>query len=1386
MAGMVADLPIECSVALQTYQQMLDVLHQKVSKVTLESRHLRGESSVELTTFDLSASLQKANVHLADRLNCLRGKEVEIARFSRQVTDLVNVVTKAKEMVHNPPLDMRLFVTDCARMREKMAASALTKVDILEKLSVLNGTTTSKSSEYAHHQSVLESEWDQVSKSLERVVSNQQTVVHRFLKMWREWSDKAKEEMERLKPSGFTLSKISAKHSQAQLLSQNSKTIIACLEALPVTDQVKGLLEGVCEVSTKAIQLEGSLGKHLSKLREYMEEYSNLKSWLADMTVLVQGEQHSVKRQTLCQQLMIKEKSLKRLQELTKEVKDLDATSSERTRLLVKANDLFDSWDRLCQQCVPAGVMKLTAKKERPHQEEFSSPNDMLKWLMSITTKLQPQGQYSNQQQLEDALLDAKAIKEELSSLKENYEKLVSREGDESEATWIANQQKRLRSLWQEVNEMLSERIEGLETVYTMWTEFDIKKERILEFVKGASKRLDHPLSISASTSLVAVDEELQRHGEFCCSVVERESDVQELRMLSTSLLNYHHGNNQTQGLQEVMSSLTDSYTKVKTRSEESLHRLEVFSEKWRTFFDAFKKLQHCATHLQVRASELKTPPTTMKTITTQKEIIKTIMEEEVSRQEVVDSAHLALYHLLEQSSHCPLDTHALSDKVDMLARKVNNAMLLARTKQSVLEGALLERQQIIDQLALQTSWLGHAQSLVHQLRPLGRDLASVEKQYDLMKGFWVEYEEQMEKMDHVLAAGAQLVSYRAETDEEKKIVELVSAQHLRLSEMWSSLREEAEHSKEVLDKVYPELVHLHSLCTQVARLLTSVEMKLTSAQPIPQTLPQLRILAAEHEEVEAILEPLEKLLEDVQLSKKNLLKMGFSPSLDLSNLISRFDRRWVEVSRYGHARGVRLNEVLAKFGSSSIPIRDGTLPRGWSKVKHDNSSPLYTMTTDGGYHSQRQHPELTVLFQSLQSKFSHVRFGHYRTALKLRELQKRLHLNLISSKNAMLILLRHFDVTTETVTINNLVEVLSALYRQVEKDYGERAKTARCVDMATSWILETYDQKNGVNLNTTSVKTAILLLCGGKLNEKLKCFFQVFADGRGEVEDTAFLQIFKDAVKIPCSIGEGSLYPTRMGPAAADSIFNNCTHVIKLDKWLSWLQSEPAILSWVTLMHRLAQSERSQHDAKCCVCKMDPIIGFRYHCLECFRTDLCQDCFWSGRMTRQHKSTHSVQEYCHSSTFSESIKDFFRVIGNKIKRSPPGVPTPPPTPTRSPAPGTPRGRYHITSVSSIESGDNMSDLSGEPPREEDLDSLIYQLEEQNKELSSQLETLQIDVNFPSPDDVSSQLLCLQESRQALQGRITFLESQNDKLLGQIGKLRNIVHQRNDFEVVEV
>ena len=143
--------------------------------------------------------------------------------------------------------------------------------------------------------------------------------------------------------------------------------------------------------------------------------------------------------------------------------------------------------------------------------------------------------------------------------------------------------------------------------------------------------------------------------------------------------------------------------------------------------------------------------------------------------------------------------------------------------RQSVLEGALFERQQVINQLASQTAWLGHAQSLIRQLHPLGRDLESVEKQHRSMKGFWVEYEEQMEKMDQVLVASAQLISSQAETDEEKEMIELVILQRARLSEMWGVVQEEAEQAKSIFDKVYPELVNFQSLCTQVRLLITGL-----------------------------------------------------------------------------------------------------------------------------------------------------------------------------------------------------------------------------------------------------------------------------------------------------------------------------------------------------------------------------------------------------------------------------------------------------------------------------------------------------------------------------------------------------------------------------------
>lgn len=127
-----------------------------------------------------------------------------------------------------------------------------------------------------------------------------------------------------------------------------------------------------------------------------------------------------------------------------------------------------------------------------------------------------------------------------------------------------------------------------------------------------------------------------------------------------------------------------------------------------------------------------------------------------------------------------------------------------------------MERQQVITELASCSTWLQHAESLLLELRPVGRDLVDVGRQFRAMQGFWVEFEEQRDKICHVLVVGAQMLDGQTEADEERSIVELVKMQHARLGENWGRVQEEAIQAKKTLDKTYPALVHFQSLCTQV------------------------------------------------------------------------------------------------------------------------------------------------------------------------------------------------------------------------------------------------------------------------------------------------------------------------------------------------------------------------------------------------------------------------------------------------------------------------------------------------------------------------------------------------------------------------------------------
>lgn len=75
-------------------------------------------------------------------------------------------------------------------------------------------------------------------------------------------------------------------------------------------------------------------------------------------------------------------------------------------------------------------------------------------------------------------------------------------------------------------------------------------------------------------------------------------------------------------------------------------------------------------------------------------------------------------------------------------------------------------------------------------------------------------------------------------------------------------------------------------------------------------------------------------------------------------------------------------------------------------------------------------------------------------------------------------------------------------------------------------------------------------------------------------------------------------------------------------------------------------------HRVKCSACQRTSFSGFRYKCQQCHdRTyQLCQDCFWRGRVSDQHLPTHEMKEY---TFFTSPVKEFRQSIRRSFQCMP-------------------------------------------------------------------------------------------------------------------------------------
>ncbi|XP_068575390.1 dystrophin isoform X5 [Cebidichthys violaceus] len=297
-------------------------------------------------------------------------------------------------------------------------------------------------------------------------------------------------------------------------------------------------------------------------------------------------------------------------------------------------------------------------------------------------------------------------------------------------------------------------------------------------------------------------------------------------------------------------------------------------------------------------------------------------------------------------------------------------------------------------------------------------------------------------------------------------------------------------------------------------------------------------------------------------------------------------------------------------------------------------------------------HPKMAELYQSL-ADLNNVRFSAYRTAMKLRRLQKALCLDLLSMPMACEVFDQHgLKQNEQLLDISLLVTCLTSLYQRLEQSHSHLVNVPLCVDMCLNWLLNVYDTGRTGKIRTLSFKTGIISLCKAHLEDKYRFLFRQVASATGFCDQRRLGLLLHDSIQIPRQLGEvASFGGSNIEPSVRSCFqFANNKPELEAAMFLDWMRLEPQSMVWLPVLHRVAAAETAKHQAKCNICKECPIIGFRYRSLKHFNYDICQSCFFSGRVAKGHKMQYPMVEYCTPTTSGEDVRDFAKVLKNKFR----------------------------------------------------------------------------------------------------------------------------------------
>ncbi|XP_044267237.1 dystrophin [Tribolium madens] len=462
----------------------------------------------------------------------------------------------------------------------------------------------------------------------------------------------------------------------------------------------------------------------------------------------------------------------------------------------------------------------------------------------------------------------------------------------------------------------------------------------------------------------------------------------------------------------------------------------------------------------------------------------------------------------------------------------------------------------------------------------------------------------------------------------------------VKLSDKWNALIDKSDQLAARFEQNTIKLKQLTLNLEEASAAVSRLE-RATLSWSGPRSAAEARELLASLRNLETQLPQLQRSLEEARIqaaSLGNALPNNLATQLEDCSARCRALQSAIRERR----------EQLTSTTQGEISPGPSSVQPPWERSTTPNKVPYYINHSTETTHWD--HPQMLELATSLL-QLNEVRFSAYRTALKLRAIQKKLCLDLVSINAAS----EAFDLhglrgqNDKLLDVADMILVLRAIYATAASLQPSLVDVPLCVDLALNWLLNVYDSQRTGQLRVLSFKVGLTLLSKGHLEDKYRYLFRLIADPQQKADQRKLGLLLHDVLQVPRQLGEVAAF----GGSNIEPSVRSCLgerEDLEVTHFLAWLKQEPQSLVWLPVLHRLAAAETAKHQAKCNSCKQYPIVGLRYRCLKCFNFDMCQSCFFAGRLTKGHKLSHPMHEYCAATTSVEDMRDFTKALKNKFK----------------------------------------------------------------------------------------------------------------------------------------